>query len=180
VPIFTYDEFKPWIEQAKLEKDVIRPGKITRFSASAGTTSRKKHIPVTNETLESAAKAGLDMLATYVMKHPETQMFSSYYRPLVGTIQEQFPDGSIVSDVSALLMLDRSTILQRKYKYELEVLLEPNRYKKRDLFIKYLHAKEKTTIFGVTSRIDEMLHYLEKKDHRKFQIFIKNLELVVR
>ena len=57
VPIFTYDEFKQRIEQSKLEKDVIRPGKITRFSISAGTTSRKKHIPVTDEMLESAAKA---------------------------------------------------------------------------------------------------------------------------
>lgn len=57
VPIFTYETFSARIERAKNEEDIIWPGKITKFSASAGTTSRKKHIPVTNEALESAAKA---------------------------------------------------------------------------------------------------------------------------
>ncbi len=180
VPIVSYEEFKPWIEKAKTEKDIIRPGKITKFSASAGTTSRKKHIPVSDEALESTSKAGLDMLATYVMKHPSTQIFSGYCWPLIGTIQEEFADGSIVSDVSALLVLDRSNLLQKKYKYDMEVLLEPNRYKKRDLFIQKLHPKEKTIMMGVTSRIDEMLHYLQTKDPKKFQTFIKHLDLVIR
>lgn len=179
VPIVSYEEFKPWIEKAKTEKDIIRPGKITKFSASAGTTSRKKHIPVSDEALESTSKAGLDMLATYVMKHPSTQIFSSYAWPLIGTIQEEFADGSIVSDVSALLVLDRSNLLQKKYKYDMEVLLEPNRYKKRDLFIQKLRPKEKTIMMGVTSRVDEMLHYLQTKDPKKFQTFIKNLDLVI-
>lgn len=179
VHISSYEEFKPWIEKAKLASDIIRPGKIRQFSASAGTTSRKKHIPVTDQSLESMSKAWLDLLATYTVKHPDTQIFSGYYRPLVGTIQEQFADGSIVSDVSALLVLDRSNLLQNKYKYDMEVLLEPNRYTKRDLFVKKLHPKEKTIMIGVTSRIDEMLHYIQSKDTKKFQTFIKNLDLIV-
>ncbi len=180
VPVFSYEEFKPWIEQAKTERDVIRPGKITKFSASAGTTSRKKHIPVSDEALESAAKASLDMLSTYVIKHPDTKIFSGYYRPLVGTIQEQFADGSIVSDISALMMLDRSGMLQKKYSFDLEILLEPHRYKKRDLFTKYLQPREKTIMMGVTSWIDEMLHHIQHTDRKKFQTFVKNLELIVR
>ena len=180
VSISNYEDFKPWIEKAKVSPDIIWPGKITKFSASAGTTSRKKHIPVSDQALESAAKAGIDMLATYVMKHPTTQIFSGYYRPLVGTIQEQFEDGSIVSDISALLILERSSLLQKKYKYDLDVLLEPNRYTKRDLFVKKLHPKEKTVMIGVTSWVDEMLHYIQTKDVKKFQTFVKNLELVIR
>jgi hypothetical protein len=35
VPIVTYEEFQPWIQRAKEEKDILRPGKITKFSASA-------------------------------------------------------------------------------------------------------------------------------------------------
>jgi hypothetical protein len=35
VPIFTYEDFKPWIEKAKESPDIIWPGKITKFSASA-------------------------------------------------------------------------------------------------------------------------------------------------
>ena len=180
VAISSYEDFKPRIEKAKTNPDIIWPGKITQFSASAGTTSRKKHIPVTDQSLESMSKAALDMLSTYNIKHPDTQIFSGYYRPLVGTVQEQFADGSIVSDVSALLVLDRSKLLLNKYKYDMDVILEPNRYVKRDLFVKKLHPKEKTIMMWVTSRIDEMLHHIQNKDPKKFQTFIKNLDLIIR
>jgi hypothetical protein len=99
---------------------------------------------------------------------------------LVGTIQEQFADGSIVSDMSALLVLDRNSTLQKKYKYQIDMLLEPNRYKKRELFLKHMNAKEKTIMIGVTSRVDEMLRYIQDKDSKKFNTFIKNLSLVIR
>ena len=180
VPIVNYEEFQKWIEKAKKNPDVIWPWKITKFSASAWTTSRKKNIPVTDEILESTSKAGLDMLATYVMRHPSTDIFSWYYRPLVWTIQEQFEDGSIMSDMSALLVLDRNSTLQNKYKYQIEMLLEPNRCKKRELFLKHMDPKEKTIMVGVTSRVDEMLRYIQEQDSKKFTTFIKNLSLVIR
>ena len=178
VPLVTYDQYQEWIERAKKEPNIIWPGKIDKFSASAGTTSRKKHIPVTNESLESINKAGLDMFATYATRYPETQAFGSYVRPLGGTIQEQI-DESIIGDISALLILERSRILQKKYKYPLEVLLEPNRYTKRELFINQLLPKEHTMMLGVTSRISEMLKYMKQKDPKKFLSFIQKLDLVV-
>jgi hypothetical protein len=180
VPLVTYDQYKHRIERAKKEPDIIRPGKIQRFSASAGTTSRKKHIPVTDESLESINKAGLATFATYAMKYPETQAFGAYSRPLGGTIQEQLEDGSIIGDVSALMILERSRLLQKKYKYSLEVFLEPNRYIKRDLFLKKLRPDEHTIMLGVTSWICEMLQYIKKKSPKKFSSFIRNLDLVVR
>lgn len=82
VPVVTYDEYKDWIELAKQEPDILRPGKIDKFSASAGTTSRKKHIPVTDAAMESTNKAGFDMFATYAKKYPDTQVFGAYGRPL--------------------------------------------------------------------------------------------------
>lgn len=179
VPIVTYDQYKHRIERAKKESDIIWPGKIQRFSASAGTTSRKKHIPVTDESLESINKAGLATFATYAMKYPETEAFGAYSRPLGGTIQEQLEDGSIIADVSALMILERSRLLQKKYKYPLSVFLEPNWYIKRNLFIKKLRPNEHTIMLGVTSRICEMLQYMKKKSPKKFRSFIKNLDLVV-
>lgn len=179
VPVVTYDQYKEWIERAKKESDIIWPWKITRFSASAGTTSRKKHIPVTDESLESINKAGLDTFATYATKYPETQAFGAYCRPLGGTIQEQLEDESIIGDVSALMILERSRMLQKKYKYPLEVFLEPNRYTKRDLFLQKLRPQEHTMMLGVTSRINEMLQYMSKKSPKKFASFIKNLKLIV-
>jgi len=79
-----------------------------------------------------------------------------------------------------LIVLERSAMLKRKYKYDLEILLEPNRYRKRDLFIQKLRPKENTVMVGVTSWIDEMLHYMQQKDPKKFQTFIKNVDLIIR
>jgi len=85
-----------------------------------------------------------------------------------------------MSDMSALLVLDRNSTLQNKYKYQIEMLLEPNRYKKRELFLKHMDPKEKTIMVGVTSRVDEMLRYIQEQDSKKFTTFIKNLSLVIR
>ncbi len=180
VPVVIYDEYKNWIELAKQEPDILWPGKINKFSASAGTTSRKKHIPVTDEALESTNKAGFDMFATYAKKHPDTQIFGAYARPLGGTIQEQLENETIIGDVSALLVLERSSLLQKKYMYPLEMLLEPNRYVKRDTFLKNLRPHEHCMMLGVTSRIHEMIQYIKKKDEKHFATFIKNLDLIIR
>ena len=180
VPLVSYEDYQGWIERAKKEANIIWPGKIAKFSASAGTTSRKKHIPVTNESLESVNRAGLDMFATYATKHPETQAFGAYVRPVGGTIQEQLDDESVIGDISALLILERNRILQKKYKYPLEVLLEPNRYTKRELFANQLVSDEHTMMLGVTSRISEMLKYMKQKDSKKFLSFIQKLDLIVR
>lgn len=180
VPVVTYEEYKNWIELAKSEPDILWPGQINKFSASAGTTSRKKHIPVTDESLESTNKAWFDMFATYAMKYPDTKVFGAYWWPLGGTIQEQLDNWTIIGDVSALLILERNRLLQKKYKYPLEVLLEPNRYVKRDTFLKNLRPNEHCMILGVTSWINEMIQYIQKKDEKNFPTFIKNVDLIIR
>jgi hypothetical protein len=68
VPIFSYDDLKPWITRARQgEKNVIWPGKIKMFSKSAGTTSDKsKFIPVTHNSLQRCHyAAGRDAFSAY-------------------------------------------------------------------------------------------------------------------
>jgi hypothetical protein len=35
IPIFEYQDFKDYIQESKIKKDIIRPGKIKKFSASS-------------------------------------------------------------------------------------------------------------------------------------------------
>jgi len=179
VEISDYEGMKHWIEEAKEKENIIWPGKIKRFSASAGTTSRKKHIPITEECLESMGKAGLDMFANYAIKNPETEIFSGVFWPLIGSIQEEFTDGSIVSDVSALLAIERNILLKQKYAFPLEMLLEKSRSVKRKTCCDALSGEEKIVIMGVTSRINEILIYLQKEYPKKGKKNLKNLQLII-
>jgi hypothetical protein len=63
VPIFEYKDFRDYIELSKEKKNIIRPWKIRKFSASSWTTWNKKHIPVTNEAMKSTTKVWAYMFA---------------------------------------------------------------------------------------------------------------------
>lgn len=82
VPIQNYEQYKPWITDAQEAADIIRPGRITKFSASSGTTSAKKHIPVSQEALDSTYKAGKDMISMYIDTYNKINLWNTYYRPL--------------------------------------------------------------------------------------------------
>lgn len=179
IPIVSYEEYKPRIEKAKKESNIIWPGKTRRFSASSGTTSKKKHIPVTPEALASSRKAGLDMLAEYMHKYPESKILKGDFRPLVGSKQEELEDGSFVSDVSALLLIDRNSFSQQKYAFDLEILLNPNREEKRELFLQHINPHRPVTIMGVNSRAYELLEYIHQKDPGKYTTLTKNIELII-
>lgn len=180
IKVSSYDDFKEFIDLSKHKKDVLWPGKINKFSVSAGTTSRQKNIPITEECLDSMSKVWLDTLATYITKYPKSKIFSSYFWPLTWTVQEQKKDWTIFADISALLTIDRNRLLQRKYKFPIELLLQSERNKKRDNFVKNMDPDQKTIILWVTSWVNEMIMYIKQTDKKKFKKFIKNLELVIR
>ena len=46
LPIFDYDTYKTYIEEAKEKENIVRPDKILQFSASSGTTSNKNIFPL--------------------------------------------------------------------------------------------------------------------------------------
>ena len=56
VSIFEYKDFRNYIELSKEKENIIRPWKISKFSASSWTTWNKKHIPVTSEAMKSTTK----------------------------------------------------------------------------------------------------------------------------
>ncbi len=86
VPYHSYDQIRErwWAKVIEGAKDITWPGKVHYFAVSSGTTSNKKHIPVTDDMLKSIRNAGLqqikgiadfDMPAEFFMK--EMLMFGS-------------------------------------------------------------------------------------------------------
>lgn len=60
VPCHSYDRIQEawWHRVLKGEPDVTWPGVVRYFAVSSGTTSSKKHIPVTEEMLDAIRRAG--------------------------------------------------------------------------------------------------------------------------
>jgi hypothetical protein len=64
VPFHSYDKIYDqwWHKTLEGAEDITWPGKVKYFSVSSGTTSKKKHIPVTDEMLKSIRKAGIQQI----------------------------------------------------------------------------------------------------------------------
>jgi hypothetical protein len=64
VPYFDYDHIREewWQKVIDGAEDITWPGKVKYFAVSSGTTSTKKHIPVTDEMILSIRKAGLQQI----------------------------------------------------------------------------------------------------------------------
>lgn len=177
IPIFEYYDFKDYIQESKIKKDILRPGKIKKFSASSWTTDNKKHIPVSNESLESASKAWIEMFAEYFTKNPDTKIFKWDFFPLAWSVQKHEKEITI-ADVSALLILDRGNLSKNKYVLDLFYLLHPEREIKRELALKHINPNKSITMIWVTSRAYEILNYIQKRDPEMFDTMIKNMEVI--
>ena len=177
IPIFEYHDFKEYIQESKVQRNIIRPWKIRKFSASSWTTDNKKHIPVSNESLESTSKAWIEMFAEYFTKNPDTKIFKWDFFPLAWSVQEHEKDITI-ADVSALLILDRGNLSKNKYVLDLFYLLHPEREIKRELALKRINPHKAITMMWVTSRAYEILNYIQKRDEKMFDTMIKNMEVI--
>jgi hypothetical protein len=79
VPISTYEDLKPIIDQLRKGKqNLLWPTETRWFAKSSGTTGDKsKFIPVSQESLEECHyKGGKDMLSLYCNNFPNTALFS--------------------------------------------------------------------------------------------------------
>lgn len=107
IPIVTYEDFEPYIEQARQGKpDIIWPGYIRKFAKSSGTTNAKsKFIPISSESLEDCHfKAGKDLVSIYANNHPENNLFL-YKNLRLGGSSELYEDfNTTFGDLSAIMI----------------------------------------------------------------------------
>ncbi|MHA8053937.1 GH3 auxin-responsive promoter family protein [Aquirufa sp. OSTEICH-129A] len=67
VPIFEYEDIKPYIEEAVAgKKDILWPGKPAYFAKTSGTTSGAKYIPISSESMPFHILGARDALLHYV------------------------------------------------------------------------------------------------------------------
>ncbi|MCF8304368.1 MAG: GH3 auxin-responsive promoter family protein [Bacteroidales bacterium] len=64
IPYHNYDRMfdEWWHKVLNGQRDITWPGKVDYFAVSSGTTSKKKHIPVTDDMMKSIRKAGIKQL----------------------------------------------------------------------------------------------------------------------
>ncbi len=107
VPIFRYDDFKPYIKRTMDgQQGVIWPERITLFAKSAGTTSdQSKYIPVSKEYLWGNHLMGSRLaLSTLLYFHPEVHVFGGKNLVIPGTFYPYKPNPSIrIGDISAIM-----------------------------------------------------------------------------
>lgn len=117
VPLFTYDQIKPWIERMLHgEKDILWPGLCKWFAKSSGTTSDKsKYIPVTDYCLKNTHFRGsTDSVVMYLNLNPNSRVFKGKALILGGSFsKENLPAGIKCGDLSACLIQNVSRGVNR-------------------------------------------------------------------
>ncbi|ADR21647.1 hypothetical protein MATR_07210 [Marivirga tractuosa] len=63
IPFHDYDDMEFWWKKSlEGKEDICWPGKVKNFAVSSGTTGHSKHIPVTDDMLESIRNAGIQQV----------------------------------------------------------------------------------------------------------------------
>lgn len=107
IPISTYEEFEPMIEQTrKGMQNIFWPTQIKYFAKSSGTTNAKsKFIPLSAESLENCHyKASKDLLSLYLNNNEESKLFVGKSLRLGGSKQLYENNNTFFGDLSAILI----------------------------------------------------------------------------
>ena len=114
VPVFSYEQFYPYIQKLlNGQQNILWPTEIKWFAKSSGTTNAKsKFIPVSQEALTDCHfKGGKDMLSIYFNNHPNSKMFTGKGLAIGGSQQiNQFRDTNVpAGHLATLVYLETPT-----------------------------------------------------------------------
>lgn len=155
VPVCDYDTLKGDIQRMREgQRNVLWPGRVRWFAKSSGTTNDKsKFIPVSADGLRYIHFAGgRDSVACYLLRHPDSQLFSGKGLILGGSHVPNLntPD-SLVGDLSAILIENIPKVAERVRIPTKKVALMEDFEKKRDLIAREAVQSDVTNLSGVPS-----------------------------
>lgn len=109
VPIQSYEEIKPYIQQMMAgTPNILVPGKVSYFSRSSGTTSHKsKYIPVPYNNLKHChLKGAHDAVSIWFHNYPQSKLFDASRAIIMGGEIGLFNSqaSTYVGDVSAIML----------------------------------------------------------------------------
>lgn len=194
VPIFTYDEFKPYILEAQKERNIFRPGKIKYFAKSSWTTSdQSKYIPVTPESNSYWRKSAFLSVCSY-SHHNKKNNFNEWFGiTLWWNLQEENKYFK-AWDVSFGLQYGpmKKSFMDISSKFLQWIVQLPNKeintikewQKKKEKMAQILSQPEVavkiTNISGVPTWVVDLLDYITQKKKVKYITDIwPNLELYI-
>jgi len=154
VPIVTYEEIEPLIEQSrKGMQNIFWPSYIKWFAKSSGTTNAKsKFIPVSNESLEGCHyKAGKDLLSLYLNNNEDSQLFVGKSLRLGGSKELYQDNHTIFGDLSAILIDNMPFWAEFSSTPSSKVSLMSNWEVKLDAIIQESIQENVTSLAGVPS-----------------------------
>ncbi|MBC7384518.1 MAG: GH3 auxin-responsive promoter family protein [Bacteroidia bacterium] len=153
VPITNYDDFKHYIERMmRGEQNILWPSEVRWFAKSSGTTSAKsKFIPVTYESLEDCHyQGGKDVMLTYLMQKPETEIFNGKGLVMGGSHQiNQHGSSSFFGDLSAVMMQNMPIWAHYLRTPELSIAIMDNWDEKIEKMARATLQEDVTNISGV-------------------------------
>lgn len=181
VPIVTYEDFEPYIEQARQgQKDVFWPGYVKNFAKSSGTTNAKsKFIPITDESLELChMKAGKDLVSIYANNHPENQLFTNKNLRLGGSSDFYENFNTKFGDLSAILIDNLPFWVEITTTPSKKVSLMSEWETKLEAIISEVTTEDVGSLTGVPSWMMVLLQrILKEKGHESISELWPNLEV---
>lgn len=109
VPLSAYEDLRPLIDRMlRGEKNILWPGRVSRFAQSSGTSDGKsKYIPLTGRSLKRCHyRGGSAVVARYLALYPDSRLFSGRSFILGGSYANELHTGRNVriGDLSASLI----------------------------------------------------------------------------
>jgi hypothetical protein len=88
LPVQSYPQYAPYIERMKQgEADVLWPGRIHRYAVSSGTTGKGKHLPLSEERLQSDQRFIRKVTMSYFGHMPNWKLLGGYQLSLPGSLE---------------------------------------------------------------------------------------------
>lgn len=102
MPVGYYSDLEPWIERIKTgEPDQLWPGSTTRFAISAGTTGKGKHLPITDDRIQSDLRFMRSVSHRILHRYPHPSLFMGKHVSLSGSVEIR--DGLQYGEISGML-----------------------------------------------------------------------------
>ncbi len=104
VPIFEYEDFKQYIDEAvNGASDIFWPGRPSYFAKTSGTTSGVKYIPISKESMPFHIAGARDALLHYVFNSGKSQFLDRKLIFLSGSPELETKNGVSVGRLSGIV-----------------------------------------------------------------------------
>lgn len=159
VPYFDYDKIYSewWCQIRKRHSDITWPGINSFFAVSSGTTSASKHIPVTDDMLESIRKAGIGQIMSLSKYDMPADFFQRQVMMLGSSTDLKESKGFLEGEISGISAYHIPNWFQNFYKPGPEISAIPDWDKRIEIIAKEAKDWDIGSISGIPSWIELMM-----------------------